>query len=107
MHYLDDICVYSKNWTEQLQHLALVFERLSTYGLTCALEKCTFGRPRLKYLGHVGAVLEAKSLGPGRTSRSLFRSLRLAKGIRSRLHCDSSPSDCFTRSEEGMEVDQS
>jgi hypothetical protein len=53
MHYLDDICVYSKNWTEHLQHLTLVFERLSTYGLTCALEKCTFGRPKLEYLGHV------------------------------------------------------
>jgi hypothetical protein len=46
MHYLDDIFVYSKNWTEHLQHLALIFERLSTYRLTCALEKCTFSRPR-------------------------------------------------------------
>jgi hypothetical protein len=45
--YLNDICVYSKKWTEQLQHLAMVFERLNTYGLTYALEKCIFGRPRL------------------------------------------------------------
>jgi hypothetical protein len=53
MHYHDDICVYAKNCTEHLQHLALVFERLRTYGLTCALEKCTFGRSRLEYLGHI------------------------------------------------------
>jgi hypothetical protein len=63
MHYLDDICVYSKNWTEHLQHLALVFERLSTYGLASALEKCTFSRPRLEYLSQVVTAkhIEAKS----------------------------------------------
>jgi hypothetical protein len=63
MHYLDDICMYTKNWTEHLQHLALIFERLSTYGLKCALYKCTFGRMRLEYLSHIVTVThnEAKS----------------------------------------------
>jgi hypothetical protein len=26
IHYLDDICEYSKNWTKHLQYLDLVFD---------------------------------------------------------------------------------
>jgi hypothetical protein len=56
MHYLDDVCFYSRSWPEHLVHLAKVFERLSTYGLTCAVEKCSFGKKKLEFLGHVIAV---------------------------------------------------
>jgi hypothetical protein len=120
MHYLDDICVYSKNWTEHLQHLALVFERLSTYGLTCAFDKCTFGRPRLEYLGHIvtgthneakpehiRAVLEAQVPRSRKDLRAFFGVCGYEEGIRSQLHRDGFPFDRFTRSEEGMEVDRS
>jgi hypothetical protein len=61
MHYLDDICVYSRSWTEHIHHLAQVFERLSIYGLTCALDKCTFGIPELEYLGHIVTATHNKA----------------------------------------------
>ncbi|XP_033218334.1 uncharacterized protein LOC117173800 [Belonocnema kinseyi] len=51
--YLDDIIVYSRDWDEHLLHLALVFERLSIYGLTAAPQKCSFGQTTLPYLGHM------------------------------------------------------
>ena len=50
--YLDDIIVYSSNWEEHLHHLSLVFERLAVHGLTCAIEKCHFGKTDVEYLGH-------------------------------------------------------
>ena len=50
--YLDDIIVYSQTVEEHLQHLTLVFERLTIHGLTCSLPKCHFGKTKLAYLGH-------------------------------------------------------
>lgn len=45
--------VYSPNWAQHLVDLARVLERLQTYGLVCALEKCHFGRTQLPFLGHI------------------------------------------------------
>lgn len=50
--YLDDIIVYSKTLKEHLHHLSLVLERLQRFGLTCSLEKCSFVKTELVYLGH-------------------------------------------------------
>jgi hypothetical protein len=56
MHYLDDVCIYSRSWPEHLVHLAKVFERFSTHVLMCAVEKCSFGKRILEFLGHVIAA---------------------------------------------------
>jgi hypothetical protein len=85
MYYLDDVCIYSRSWPEHLVHLAKVFERLSTYGLTCAFEKCSFGKKKLEFLGHmiaadqneakseqVGAVLEAPTPRSRKDLRGFF-----------------------------------
>lgn len=50
--YLDDIIIYSRDWSDHLMHLGLVFERLQLHGLTCALTKCHFGKRSLQYLGY-------------------------------------------------------
>lgn len=51
--YLDDIILFSNTWEDHLQHLTLVLERLTLHGLlTCAIDKCHFGKNELKYLGH-------------------------------------------------------
>jgi hypothetical protein len=44
MHYLDHVCVYSRSWPEHLVQLAKVIEQLSTYCLTCAVDKCSIGK---------------------------------------------------------------
>lgn len=62
--YLDDIVVYSRDWEEHLLHLALVFERLSIYGLTVAPKKCSFEQTTLPYLDHIIST-EGKSAQTG------------------------------------------
>lgn len=63
--YVDDILVYSNTWEEHVERLKALFTRLLEASLTLNLDKCVFGAPTVKYLGHdVGAggirPLEAK-----------------------------------------------
>ncbi|XP_051155402.1 uncharacterized protein LOC127277975 [Leptopilina boulardi] len=51
--YLDDIIIFSDTWKNHLRHVALVLERILTFGLTCTPAKCRFGQGSLPYLGHV------------------------------------------------------
>lgn len=50
--YLNYIIIYSKSWTEHIQYVNLVLEKLEIHGLTCYFDKCFFGQTYLKYLGH-------------------------------------------------------
>jgi len=55
-NYVDDVVIYSRNWSEHLSHLRAVIECLGASGLTIKLKKCCFGRQHLIYLGHrIGA----------------------------------------------------
>ena len=51
--YLDDILVYSNNEEEYETHLCKVFYRLREYKLQAKLKKCEFGKPYVRYLGHI------------------------------------------------------
>lgn len=51
--YLDDILVFSKNFEEQLEHLARISERLKLHELNCQVKKCQFASDSVEYLGHV------------------------------------------------------
>ena len=51
--YLDDILVFSTTKYEHEHHLRLVFQKLREHKLQAKLKKCEFGKPRVKYLGHV------------------------------------------------------
>ena len=50
MGYLDDIIIFSK--TEE-QHLEEIFERLWKAGLKLKLQKCSFFKKHIQYLGHL------------------------------------------------------
>ncbi len=52
-NYIDDIVVYSREWSSHLCHLKGVISCLGSAGLTIKLKKCIFGRKHLLYLGHV------------------------------------------------------
>ena len=52
-YFLEKIIVYSHTTEEHLNHLALIFERLELYGLTCNPKKCHCGKTKLEYLGHI------------------------------------------------------
>lgn len=51
-YYLDDILIFSKDESQHLNHLSIVFNRLRDYGLLLNVDKCVFAVPELDYLGH-------------------------------------------------------
>ena len=51
--FLDDICVYSANLEQHLQHLEEVFKKLREHQFYLNRQKCTFAASSVKYLGHI------------------------------------------------------
>lgn len=51
--YLDDIIVYSPDFSSHLCHLEAVFERLQHHGLKLRVDKCQLLRREVRFLGHV------------------------------------------------------
>ena len=50
--YLDDILVASSSPDEHLQHLQILFQRLSDHGLVINPAKCEFGKSEVAFLSH-------------------------------------------------------
>ena len=61
MGYLDDIIIYSITEKEHLEHLEEIFSRLRAAGLKLELEKCSFFRKHIQYLGH---LISAEGIQP-------------------------------------------
>ena len=53
MVYLDDIFLFSTTEHEHEHHLRLVFQKLRELKLQAKLKKFEFGKPCVKYLGHI------------------------------------------------------
>ena len=51
--YLDNILIYSDNAEEHETHLRKIYNRLCKHKLQAKLTKCKFGKPYVKYLGHI------------------------------------------------------
>ena len=49
--YIYDIVVWSSSFSEHLQHLEIVFNRLRSVGLKVHLGKCLFGAAEVDFLG--------------------------------------------------------
>lgn len=49
--YLDDILIFSNNFSDHVKHLERVFARLKEAGLKLKLAKCQFGMKELTFLG--------------------------------------------------------
>lgn len=50
VNYIDDILIFSKNFSEHIQHLTQVFEAITQEGFRLKLSKCTFAADSVKYL---------------------------------------------------------
>ena len=50
--YIDDVLVFSKDYTTHLSHLREVLTRIRDAGLKMNKAKCEFLKPELKFLGH-------------------------------------------------------
>lgn len=59
--YLDDIIVFSTDFTTHLQHLERVFEAMERYGLKLRPEKCQLLQKEVKFLGH---CISGKGVAP-------------------------------------------
>ena len=53
MGYLDDIIIFSKTEEEHLQYIEEIFNHLMRAGLTLKLQKCSFFKKHIQYLGHL------------------------------------------------------
>ena len=53
MGYLDDIIIYSRSEEEHLEHLENKFDRLRVAGQKLKLEKCSFFKKHIQYLGYL------------------------------------------------------
>ena len=51
--YLDDIIIFSKTEEEHLQHLGEIFDQLRKAGLKLKLQKCSYFKKLIQYLGHL------------------------------------------------------
>lgn len=63
--FFDDILVYSRTWTEHLQHLRNVLVILSHNTLFAKKSKCRFGVLQVDYLGHL-ISLEGVAVEPAK-----------------------------------------
>ncbi len=50
---MDDVNYHNSDWSEQLEHLELVFERLRFANIKLNLGKCCFEAQEIVFLGHV------------------------------------------------------
>ena len=50
--YLDDIIIFSENFSQHIAHVQEIFSLLRKAGLKLKLSKCNFGVDKVKYLGH-------------------------------------------------------
>ncbi len=50
--YLDDVVCYSSSWSDHIEHMRKLFERLQEAGLVINLPKCEIGKGQVTYLGH-------------------------------------------------------
>ena len=53
MGYLDDIIIFSRTKEEHLEHLRIIFDRLRQADLKLKLNKCSFFKKHIRYLGHL------------------------------------------------------
>ncbi len=51
--YIDDIAVFSQDWSTHIQHLKRVLDKLKEEGLTIHLEKAHIGYKTCSFLGHI------------------------------------------------------
>lgn len=53
--FLDDIIIFSRTFTEHLDRLKQVFNKLREAGLKLSPKKCNFLQERVKYVGHIAS----------------------------------------------------
>lgn len=74
--FLDDIIIFSKNWTDHLIHIRAILETLKNVNFSANLGKCSFAMPNVKYLGH---IVGSGKHGPDPEKIAAIKSLKSPK----------------------------
>lgn len=53
VNYIDDILIFSKSFSEHMNHLTKLLEAIMKEGFRLKFTKCTFAENSVKYLGHI------------------------------------------------------
>ncbi|XP_039306036.1 uncharacterized protein LOC113003495 isoform X1 [Solenopsis invicta] len=53
VNYIDDILIFSKSFSEHINHLTQLLQAIKTEGFRIKFKKCTFASDSVKYLGHI------------------------------------------------------
>ena len=85
--YIDDLLIYSNNWTDHICHLRTMIEAARSAAIVFSLEKCSFAFTDVKLLGHrlsryslhtlSEKVTSITSLAPPKTMGELHRLLEM------------------------------
>lgn len=59
--FIDDILIFSQNFTQHIQHLSRLLEAIQKEGFRLKFSKCSFAKNHAKYLGH---IIEKNSVKP-------------------------------------------
>ena len=60
--YIDDVIIYSDNWSNHIKQIETFFEKLKEAKLTINLVKSEFGCAQISYLGHIVGQREIKPI---------------------------------------------
>ncbi|KAJ9088298.1 hypothetical protein DSO57_1039620 [Entomophthora muscae] len=69
--YLDNILIYSKNYSNHVDHLRKVMARLQEYHLYCKLSKCCFFQTSVEFLGYI-VTKEGFAIAPSKLNAILL-----------------------------------
>jgi hypothetical protein len=82
--FFDDILVFSRSWSEHLQHVKHVFQALCDHKLALKRSKCSFGTETMAYLGHIISI-DGVAMDPAKVEAVKVwpppRSLRALRGF--------------------------
>ncbi|XP_065081597.1 uncharacterized protein K02A2.6-like [Ochlerotatus camptorhynchus] len=83
--YIDDVIAGGVDEVDNQLNLQAVLQRVQEYGFTIKMEKCSFGQPQIKYLGH---LIDGRGLRPDPAKIQAIRELpapTAVSGFRSNL----------------------
>lgn len=82
VNYIDDILIFSKSFSEHINHLTQLLEAIKTEGFRLKFTKCTFASDSVKYLGHIIQNNSVKPLKDNLISIKNFPVPKTQKNIR-------------------------
>lgn len=76
VNYIDDIMIFSKSFSEHINHLTQLLEGIKKEGFRLKFSKCTFASNSVRYLGH---IIQNNSIKPVKDNLVSIRNFPIPK----------------------------